>query len=374
MTPSTGGSEALSLVSIGWELLVRVHGVSLSSPIRLRIEHRDVDPPIEVLLDLTESPPYSMRFDVPSYFVIGEPALPVRQSIPPTPRSAWLSLVVSRAFPVDARLAEEFHQRPDDSRVMDRLGDLLSSQFEDLRAMADLCAGAFLTDFAGARAMLWHDARRFWQSPSEIGLHAVAPLVTAIAASTITTEELIGSSARMYAACSLTGRERVAVQLCSRWLLNAHGMHDSNERFMLCFQCLEALTSLEDQSPTAEDSRGFALLDALAATAPEESRAETLAYLGRLRGRMSKPSFPDRFARLATRFSGTSATEDVVRLRAINRARNDYVHAKVDAVPPLRDGVPVHQAVHEMALKYLRLVVDSRSQPSGQWSHWPRRT
>jgi hypothetical protein len=179
----------------------------------------------------------------------------------------------------------------------------------------------------------------------------------------------------MQAVGLLTGRSRTAAELCSRWLLIAHGMEvGANERFMICFQCIEALSSLEDQSPTEADQRGFALLDALVADAPPGTRAETLEFLNHLRSRTAKPSFVDRFARLAARLDGVAAEADVRRLRAVNHARNAYIHARSHSVPTLRDGIPVHEAVHDLAMKYLRLVVDTASTISSSWSDWPRST
>jgi hypothetical protein len=314
-------------------------------------------------VELAEKPATSVfRMALPRYLVEGE-GIFARTETPPgqaegDASGAWIVVFASQLLPVDRELATRFRDDPDGA-----LGEV-SAAFEhvaraDLRPVADLCAGVFALALLGTRPALWNEAAVFWHDETKYKATSSTPPSEFLQPSAFGKRQLLEMASSVAAAMGAPARMRTVIQLCARWLVISHGLPiGSNERFVTTFQCIEALCNVVGNEPTSEDATGFELLDGLLAGHRSENEEQARAFLQSVRERLARPSLNVRFGRLAATYGGTCASDDVKKFRAIAKARNELLHARVAEVPSLKNGVEVHKAAYDIAARYLAAIIE----------------
>lgn len=320
------------------------------------LEHR-------LTIELAEKPATPVfRMALPRYLVEGEDIF-ARTETPPgqaegDPPGAWIVVFASQLVPVDRELATRFRDDPDG--VLDDVAAALEHVARaDFRPVADLCAGVFALALLGTRPALWNEAAVFWHDESKYKATSSTPPSEFLQASAFGKRQLLEMASSVAAVMGTPAKMRMVIQLCARWLVVSHGLPiGSNERFVTTFQCIEALCNIVGNEPTSEDATGFQLLDGLLAGPHSSHGEQARAFLQSVRERLARPSLNVRFGRLAAAYGGERASDDVKKFRAIAKARNELLHARVAEVPSLKNGVEVHKAAYDLAARYLAAVIE----------------
>ena len=133
---------------------------------------------------------------------------------------------------------------------------------------------------------------------------------------------------------------------------------ESTERFLATFQCIEAICSLVKGTPGRVEVGAIAELASIVTREESGATAEALGLLARFVTWANDAPLRERFRHLAETKGGVAHTDDIARFKQVNFLGIELVRDRFSDIPHELNGVRLHLAVHELAVKYLRLLVE----------------
>jgi len=357
-------------IRAGWISYIRLHGVSPHDGQAVALSAA-LQGPVELLCDdfrivLEEQLSIPVNYPTANLLAVEGGPNPkprnvtrVREEDPP---GFWLEVVLSRDYEVDATVAKPFldSQGTDPSAV----DSLLSSKIEaELSEAGLLMSAAAIVSFERSQPHLRAVGRVYWWSSERYTQRITQKVTLTIVPQLIgKRDQLVAMSATiaplLIKSADSVNRERRPLVLAAHWLLVVSDLPiHSNERFVLYFQVLEALTRRVDSSPDQALSDGFAKLEQLCAKATSSDRPTLDALVQRAKERTLAPSLRERFGRLARKFNPNGAADDVAAFDAMADLRNDLIHARITQVPAQFRDRDVEQTLRRMSFFYFEHLI-----------------
>jgi hypothetical protein len=364
------------MVRAGWISFVRLHGVSstvgssVAIPISLPGNVDFICDDFRVLVQ--ENLDMPVNFPTANWLAVegGENPKPRQMTAirEEDPRGIWLEIKISRDYEVATTVANQFiASRGADTHDIDSL--LGATIDKDMSDVGVLVSAVAIIPFERSQPHLRNVGHVYWWSTEKyVRLISQNVRLTVVPALTFDRGQLVAIPIRTAPHLVRIGgesRARRALVLASHWLLIVFDLPvQSNERFVVYFQILEALTSCADESPDPQLAQDFALLEQHCRSQATDNSRETIRrLLQRMKERTLKPSLSERFSRLVGQFNPQGADADIAAFRAMAKLRNDLVHAKITQVPSTFRGYDVEDSLRKLAFSYFKHLTDALSAP-----------
>jgi hypothetical protein len=269
----------------------------------------------------------------------------------------YLTITASKQFQLSAELVERFRSDPDGAGVLDQVAEAVGDLRGDLRQVAIQAATVCAVELAPAVLEPWLEFDTFWPTHETQRSH-YGTGVSEILDERVAIDSEVLALGETVVLAGLDSPYTRAVQLAGSWYLKGRSEPAaSTERFVGLFQCLEALTNCAPQDPDPQLHEWFASVALLLAKTDSDDRAALEQMLGLIKQRVARPILSERFRRLLDTLALVEKEERQRKFDAMNKLRNDLLHAHISFVPGHYRGLDVDRTITELAREMLTAVV-----------------
>lgn len=348
---------------VGRGIRYRIHGLqSLNEPIAMGIGPPLVDGgPPGLILEIAKEPQFNVpSISFPRFLVAGTALLPTKVGAEELDfEGEYLTVVAAASYDVPADLSARLESEPVDTAALDAVERLVGQRATDeQRSRALLAGGICAARLSPAVLEQCGDFQVFWPRPRRhVARHSsdVAEVLDASSRSADDLQELLQDVALAAQHAEFANPLRLATYWYVRGRAAAAG---TIERFVGLFQSLEALTNCAPQGPTPEIT-DFLLAVAAAFNAVDDSgSARRLEMLSVIKQRLARPVLSERFERLVRLLKLEQPESLTKRFAALNKLRNDILHAHLTVLPGMYRGLNVDRTIVEMSAQLLNAMAD----------------
>lgn len=311
-----------------------------------------------LIIEVAQKPELALRkFESAPFIVRGATSYAFRDAQTEF-EGCYLTAIASKQFEVPDELGDRFRAHSDAPGILGEVAAAVGDLRGDLRQEAIQAGTVCAVQLVPAVLEPWLEFDIYWPTPTHQRSTYASAVSEVLDGRNATEKEVLALGENVVLAM-LESEHRRAVQLAGNWYLKGRSEPAaSTERFVGLFQCIEALTNCAPQHPDPKLLEWFEVVGALVSAAEAEERQAIEATLNILKQRVARPVLSERFRRLLDLLAVPEKEERALQFEAMNRLRNDLLHAHVAYVPGTFRGYDVDRTITELATTVLTAVVD----------------
>lgn len=298
------------------------------------------------------------RIETPRFFVRGASSFGFRAVDEPF-HGCYLTIIAAKPFDVRNDLVAAFAKDAHDERALSEIVRLVHDDIVgELRQDAILAATICAVKLAPAIIEPWLEFDIYWSTPQYHITRYASAVSEVLDGQSATNKEVLALAENVLLG-STDSQYRKAFQLAGGWYLRGRAeAAGTTERFLGLFQCLEALTNCAPQGPDPELLKWLEIVSELFVSRSTEEQVSLRATLAIIKQRLTRPTLNERFTRLLDILSLPQKDELVKQFDALNKLRNDLLHAHITFVPGYFRGFNVDPTITALSATVLAAVAD----------------